>query len=182
MPPLLGRLRDKLDPDRALGNGLWRRAYERTGRAVDRYHQVIEHVSAAAPRSELDEVGLDLAGLLPRVRAICAAANHEAPSEDLRVPAGPHGGHPALHRLLTQVGTAIAQTSEAAMMVRVELDAVDPDGKRAVAQHEVDTALAAVRRGVVKAAALVGEVEILGGSAEASGGEAEPPNAPERNG
>ncbi len=116
-----------------LGEGVWRRVHDRCRRAVDRFHQVIEPVPEGPVRDGLELVGADLAGLLDRVRGLCVAAQAEAPSGGLEIPAGRHGD---LHRSLSRLATAAAQASEAAAMARVAEGA----GDRATASARVEAA------------------------------------------
>ena len=123
-------------PPDPLGEGVWRRAHDRGRRAVDRFHQVIEPVPAGDVRNGLELVATDLAGMLDRVHALCARAQHDAPSAGLEIPRGPDGTHPELHRGLSRWAGAVAQASEAAAMARV----AERSGDTATALQRVEAA------------------------------------------
>ncbi len=108
-----------------LGVGVWRRSHDRTLRAIDRYHQMIEPVDDGPLRSALELVGADLAVLLDQVHEICVQAEIDAPSAGLEIPPGPLGQHPELHRRLSRAATSCAEASEAAAMARVASAAGD---------------------------------------------------------
>ncbi|MGG5172729.1 hypothetical protein ACQR35_11210 [Pseudarthrobacter sp. J1738] len=120
--------------DKELGKGLWRRAHDRFQRGLDRYHQVLEGVEDDALYNELVLIANDLSQLLPRVRAVCAAAQKQHPSEELEVPIQ----LAAVHRALSNAGNDLATTAQAAAMLRL---AVGP-GKGPVS----DTAVSVRRR------------------------------------
>lgn len=101
--------------DAELGKGLWRRAYDRFIRGLDRYHQILEGVEDQALYAELLEVGNELSGLSGRVRQICVAAQRRAPSEGLDIP----GSLAGVHRALSTAGNSLATTAEAAAMLRL---------------------------------------------------------------
>lgn len=86
--------------DAELGTGLWRRAHDRFHRGLDRYHQVLEGVEDDQLYTELVDIANELAGLLDRVRVICAEAQRRAPSDGLDIP-GPLAG---VHRSLSKAG------------------------------------------------------------------------------
>lgn len=125
--PRRRRLRDVLAgrsiDDVELGSGVWRRAHDRFRRAVDRYHQVIEPVQGHA-RERLEASGARLAAHLDDVRARCAAAALQWPSEGLQVP----GGGADAHHRLSRAATLAAQAAEAATMVRVAARDSVPSG------------------------------------------------------
>ncbi|MDP9882675.1 hypothetical protein J2W21_000154 [Sinomonas atrocyanea] len=106
--------------DAELGKGLWRRAHDRFRRGLDRYHQVLEGIDDDALYSELVVIADGLAGLLPRVRAVCVEAQRRSPSEGLDVP----GDYAAVHRALSRAGNALATTAEAAAMLRLAVGPV----------------------------------------------------------
>lgn len=123
-----------------LGEGVWRRAHDRSRRAVDRFHQVVEPVPPGPVRAGLDEVAADLVVALDRVRALCLDAQVAAPSAGLEVPAGPDGGHPELHRAISRWAGLAAQASWSATSAAVAEDA----GDRATALAQVESARRAV--------------------------------------
>ncbi|GAB4100923.1 hypothetical protein [Sinomonas halotolerans] len=106
--------------DAELGKGLWRRAHDRFRRGLDRYHQVLEGIEDDSLYAELVVIADSLAALLPRVRAVCVAAQAAAPSEGLDVP----GGFADVHRALSKAGNALATTAEAAAMLRLAVGPV----------------------------------------------------------
>lgn len=110
-----------------LGEGVWRRAHDRSRRAVDRFHQVVEPVPAGPVRDGLDEVATGLVVALDRVRELCVRAQAEAPSAGLEVPRGPDGAHPELHRAVSRFAAVAAQASMAATSAAVAEDAGDRD-------------------------------------------------------
>ncbi|OMH23536.1 hypothetical protein BKD30_11425 [Tersicoccus phoenicis] len=117
--------------DAALGRGVWRRAHDRFRRGLDRYHQVTEEVADAVTANALVLTGDELADLLPRVRAVCAAAHRAAPSEGSDIPASARGRLSDVHRALTRSGNALAATAEAAAMVRLGAGGLDAVHRRA---------------------------------------------------
>ncbi|GGC98452.1 hypothetical protein GCM10011512_26720 [Tersicoccus solisilvae] len=122
--------------DARLGRGVWRRAHDRFRRGLDRYHQVIEEIDDDAVANALVLVADDLAGLLPRVRAVCEAAHRAAPSEGSDIPASAHGWLSDVHRALTRSGNALAATAEAAAMVRLGAGGLDAVQRRATGVEE----------------------------------------------
>ena len=106
--------------DAELGKGLWRRAHDRFKRGLDRYHQVLEGIEDESLYAELVVIADALSGLLPRVRAVCAAAQEGAPSDGLDVP----GELADVHRALSRAGNALATTAEAAAMLRLAVGPV----------------------------------------------------------
>lgn len=102
--------------DAELGTGVWRRAHDRFRRGLDRYHQILEGVDDDAVYNELTELANQLVQLLPRVRAVCVAAQTQSPSEGLDIP----GALLQVHRALSRAGNALATTAEAAAMARLD--------------------------------------------------------------
>jgi hypothetical protein len=119
-----------------LGEGVWRRAHDRSRRAVDRFHQVVEPVPAGPVREGLDEVAADLVAALDRVRTLCVQAQAAAPSGGLEVPAGPDGGHPELHRAVSRWAGLAAQASWSATSAAV----AEAAGDRVTAMAQVESA------------------------------------------
>ncbi len=148
------RLRDVLAgrsvDDLELGTGVWRRAHDRFGRAVDRFHQVIEPVPPGAARDHLEVAGTRLAACLDEVRQRCTQAQARWPSAALEIPGAGSGEHARL----SKGATVAAQASQAATMVRVALrpdPAADPAAGPAASDgssSEADQRLAAVDRAV----------------------------------
>jgi hypothetical protein len=113
---LFGASRQARRDDKELGKGIWRRTHDRFRRALERYHQVLEGVEDDGLYSELLPIADQLAGLLPRVRSCCAAAQSLHPTDGLDIP----GGRLAdVHRSLSKAGNALAATAQAAAMTRL---------------------------------------------------------------
>jgi hypothetical protein len=119
-----------------LGEGVWRRAHDRSRRAVDRFHQVVEPVPAGPVREGLDEVAADLVAALDRVRTLCVQAQAAAPRGGHEVPAGPDGGHPELHRAVSRWAGLAAQASWSATSAAV----AEAAGDRVTAMAQVESA------------------------------------------
>lgn len=124
---LFSELRQARRDDAELGKGLWRRAHDRFRRGLDRFHQVLDGVSDDALYAELLPIADELAGLLPRVRAICVAAQRTTPSDGLDIP--PELAR--LHRLLSRAGNDLATAAQAATMARLGTTDVDSVRRRA---------------------------------------------------
>ena len=82
------RFRQDRADDRELGTGLWRRAHDRLGRALDRYWQVLEgqrgtDVLSPEERNGVVHAGNVLTERLPAVRALCVRLHrdHEGDGE-----------------------------------------------------------------------------------------------------
>jgi hypothetical protein len=116
---LFGAARQARRDDRELGKGIWRRLHDRYRRGLDRYHQILEGVADEALYGELLAVGDELSRQLPEIRRCCAAAQAEAPSEGMEVPAGRLG---RMHRHLSKAGNSLAAAAEAAAMARLEAE------------------------------------------------------------
>ena len=80
-----------------LGEGVWRRAHDRSRRAVDRFHQVVEPVPAGrGARRASTRSRPELAAALDRVQRSCACRRRPAaPSAGLEVPPGRTGATPS---------------------------------------------------------------------------------------
>ena len=102
--------------DVELGKGVWRRAHDRFTRGLDRYYQMLEGVEDDALYNELVTVANDLAALLPRIRAVCTAAQLQLPSTGQNIP----GALTSVHRALSRSGNSLAAAAEAAAMSRLE--------------------------------------------------------------
>lgn len=113
--------------DAELGKGLWRRAYDRFTRGLDRYHQVLEGVEDEELYAELVDIANQLSGLAVRVRLICVEAQRRSPSEGLDIPHALAG----VHRSLSTAGNSLATTAEAAAMLRLAVGPV-PAGAESV--------------------------------------------------
>jgi hypothetical protein len=109
--------------ERELGKGLWRQAYDRYIRGLDRYHQVIEGVADDQTYNALVHIGDELAEQLDEIYRLCRTAQAQHPADGLHVP----GRAVALHSSLSRAANHLATTAEAAAMVRLghgELTAV----------------------------------------------------------
>jgi len=124
---LFSDLRQARRDDAELGKGLWRRAHDRFRRGLDRFHQVLDGVADDSLYAELLPVADELAGLLPRVRAICVAAQRNTPSDGLDIPPE----QAPLHRLLSRAGNDLATAAQAATMARLGSTDVDSVRRRA---------------------------------------------------
>ena len=113
---LFGVARQARRDDKDLGKGIWRRAHDRFRRAVERYHQVLEGVQDDGLYDELLPIANQVAGLLPRVRTCCAAAQSMHPTDGLDIPGGPLA---EVHRNLSKAGNSLAATAQAAAMARL---------------------------------------------------------------
>lgn len=128
---LFGAGRQAKRDDTELGKGVWRRAYARFQRGLDRFHQMLEGLETAA--NEKSPAGAQaaqtyggmvaladqLADLLPVVRSIAMSAHAAAPSEGMEVPPGADGRLMDVHRELSRAGNALAAASEALALVRL---------------------------------------------------------------
>ena len=85
---LFGAARQARRDDKDLGKGIWRRAHDRFRRALERYHQVLEGVQDDGLYGELLPIANQMAGLLPRVRNCCVAAQSIHPTDGLDIPGG----------------------------------------------------------------------------------------------
>ncbi|WP_420066402.1 dehydrogenase [Rothia kristinae] len=101
-----------------LGEGVWRRAHDRFRRGLDRFHQILERLPEGEVLEQTIPLANELADLLPRVRAVAAAAQAAAPSSSTDVPASRDGRWSELHRALSKAGNAVAQCAEALAMMR----------------------------------------------------------------
>lgn len=113
---LFASLRSERRDDRELGTFLWRRAYKRFERAVDRFHQVLEGVGEQALSDQLIEGANQLAALVGRVRELCVVAHSQAPSASFEVPAGRWS---QVRRELSRAGNLAATSAEALAMWRL---------------------------------------------------------------
>lgn len=99
-----------------LGDGVWRRAYDRFGRSLDRVHQVMEGIEDNDLHNALILIANHLADLHDRVRAVCVAAQAKNPSSGENIP---HELY-AVHRLLSKAANDLATTSQVAAMARLD--------------------------------------------------------------
>lgn len=101
-----------------LGTGIWRRSHDRFVRGLDRFHQILERIHDEETVELIVEDANTLADLLPRIRAVAAAAQELAPSDGSDIPASPHGTYSDLNRALAKAGNAVALCAEALAMTR----------------------------------------------------------------
>jgi hypothetical protein len=102
--------------DKELGTGVWRRAHDRYGRGLDRFHQVLEGIDDDDLYNALVMVANHLAEQLPRVRALCVAAQALRPSEGDDIP----GLLAPVHRSLSKAANDLATAAQAAAMARLD--------------------------------------------------------------
>ena len=102
-----------------LGNGVWRRVYDRFSRSVKRFSAVIDVVPSRPVRVELQEIAEELDSALVIAREACERAQAAAPSEGPDVPVGPGDVYLDVHRRIARAATLCARASESAMMARV---------------------------------------------------------------
>lgn len=125
--------------DAELGKGLWRRAHDRFVRGLDRFHQILERMPNDRMVEQLVPEANALADLLPRVRAIAAAAQTLAPSTGNDIPASPSGVYSDLHRALSKAGNALALCAEALAMTRCQGTCAVDCNRRIAVGRRVET-------------------------------------------
>ena len=102
--------------NKELGDGVWRRAYDRFGRSLDRVHQVLEGIQDDDLHNALVLIANHLAELQTRVRVVCVAAQSACPSDGEDIP---HELY-AVHRLLSKAANDLATTAQVAAMARLD--------------------------------------------------------------
>jgi hypothetical protein len=102
--------------DKELGTGVWRRAHDRYGRGLDRFHQVLEGIDDDDLYNALVMVANHLADLQPRVREICMRAQALSPSNANDIP---HAVH-AVHRSLSKAANDLATAAQSAAIARLD--------------------------------------------------------------
>ena len=117
--------------EKQLGLGVWRRAHDRFRRGLDRFHQVLEQIQDAGLQAAAVPAANELADLLPRVRALCTAAQAMAPTNDQDIPGSEGGWLNDLHRELSRAGNDMAQAAEALALARFRTPGVDQETARA---------------------------------------------------
>ena len=122
--------------DAELGRGVWRRANDRFQRGLDRFHQMREGVEDSGLYDRLVPVANALADLLPRVRAVCVAAQSLAPSAGMDIPASEGAYLNEVHRALSRAGNALATAAEAVAMVRLGSGSLEAVQRRALTVHQ----------------------------------------------
>lgn len=131
---LLGARRQAKRDDAELGKGVWRRAHDRFRRGLDRFHQMLEGVAAAADAGDqtpaqaaetatnydaMVHLADGLADLLPLVREIAAEAQTMAPSDGMEIPVGTGGYLNDVHRELSRAGNSLAAAAESLALLRL---------------------------------------------------------------
>ena len=102
--------------DKDLGTGIWRRAHDRYGRGLDRFHQVLEGIEDDDLYNALVMIADHLADLQPRVREVCREAQRLRPSADTDIP----GGLAPVHRALSKAANDLATAAQSAAMARLD--------------------------------------------------------------
>ncbi len=102
--------------NKELGDGVWRRAYDRFGRSLDRVHQVLEGIEDDDLHNALILIANHLADLQARVRTVCVAAQATCPSSGDDIPNELH----AVHRLLSKAANDLAAAAQVAAMARMD--------------------------------------------------------------
>ncbi|WP_146341317.1 hypothetical protein [Nesterenkonia sp. NBAIMH1] len=126
-PGLFAGRREARRKERELGSGLWRQAYDRFERGIDRYHQILGGVEDDAVHNQLVVIGDQLADQLPLVYDLCRRANERWPGTSLQIP----GGSRDLHAALSRAANHVATTAEAEAMVRLQHSEVASVQRRA---------------------------------------------------
>jgi hypothetical protein len=102
--------------DKDLGTGIWRRAHDRYGRGLDRFHQVLEGIEDDDLYNALVMIADHLADLQPRVREVCREAQRLRPSSDTDIP----GVLAPVHRALSKAANDLATAAQSAAMARLD--------------------------------------------------------------
>ncbi|RAX48861.1 hypothetical protein DQ353_13125 [Arthrobacter sp. AQ5-05] len=102
--------------NKELGDGVWRRAYDRFGRSLDRVHQILEGIEDDDLHNALILIANHLADLQSRVRTVCVAAQLQCPSDGQNIPNELH----EVHRLLSKAANDLATTAQVAAMSRLD--------------------------------------------------------------
>lgn len=130
-PGPFARRRQAKKLDHQLGNLLWRQAYDRFARSLDRYWQIIEpeHQPIISPEEHngLVNAGNVLTDELDSVREICRLARERFGEHDLDVPAGAND----IHRMISRTANDLAATAQAAAMFKRGQADIESVGRRA---------------------------------------------------
>lgn len=130
-PGPFARRRQAKKLDHQLGNLLWRQAYDRFARSLDRYWQIIEpeHQPIISPEEHngLVNAGNVLTDELDSVREICRLARERFGEHDLDVPAGAND----IHRMISRAANDLAATAQAAAMFKRGQADIESVGRRA---------------------------------------------------
>ncbi|MFB0834919.1 hypothetical protein ACX8Z9_06865 [Arthrobacter halodurans] len=113
---IFGAARGARREEKELGTGVWRRAHDRYGRGLDRFHQVLEGIEDDDLYNALVMIADHLADLQSRVRAVCVAAQALSPSatEDIPFRLNP------VHRALSKAANDLAMAAQSAAIARLD--------------------------------------------------------------
>gem|GEM_PF-2698813 len=133
---LIRRLAERLGPPpHPLGEGLWRRDFDRVDRASQRVLQVLAHQQREAP-ALVDE----LTGCRELVWRCCAEAVERSPATDQDVPRDDDLA--AAHHAMSRAATAVSQVAQALVIAETDPAAADRSMTHARARaHEAAAAL-----------------------------------------
>lgn len=130
-PGPFARRRQAKKLDNQLGNLLWRQAYDRFARSLDRYWQIIEPeqqpIISPEEHNGLVNAGNVLTDELDSVREICRLARERFGEHDLDVPAGAND----IHRMISRAANDLAATAQAAAMFKRGQADIESVGRRA---------------------------------------------------
>lgn len=126
------RLRQAKKDDKELGQGLWRQAYDRFNRSLERYWQIVETADSASTLSAEELNGLRHAGNvlsenLKVIREICLGCNTRFPEDGLRIP----GAGSDIHRAMSRASNDLATTAQAVAMYKRGQTSNETVGRRA---------------------------------------------------
>lgn len=114
---LIGRLAGRLRPaPHPLGEGLWRRDFDRVDRASQRVLQVLAHQGREVP-----DLVTDLVACRERVWRCCTAALLRAPAADQEVPGD--DSLAAAHHAMSRAATAVSQVAQALVIAEGDPEA-----------------------------------------------------------
>ncbi|MGJ7439633.1 hypothetical protein [Aquipuribacter sp. MA13-6] len=132
---LIGRLTARFGPPpHPLGEGLWRRDFDRVDRASQRVLQVLSHQQREAPA-----LVHELTACRELVWRCCSAAFERSPGTDQDVPGD--DGLAAAHHALSRAATAVSQVAQALVIAQADPVAADRPMAQAMARAH-DAALA----------------------------------------
>lgn len=111
---LISRLAERFGPPpHPLGEGLWRRDFDRVDRASQRVLQVLAHQQREAPT-----LVQELTACRELVWRCCAAALERAPASDQDVPRDDELA--AAHHALSRAATAVSQVAQALVIAEAD--------------------------------------------------------------
>ncbi|SRR5690625_1878303 len=130
-PRPFARRREAKKLDKELGHMLWRQAYDRFARSLDRYWQIVDPEEfTTIPQDELNgliNAGNVLTDALASVRGICTVARERFGEHDLDIPPGAND----IHRFLSRAANDLAATAQAAAMFKRGQASLASVGRRA---------------------------------------------------